>query len=405
MPSNQADQMCLAGLTVLYVEREPRTQRLVSRFLHGRVRRFCLAENGASGLERFRSERPDLLVSDLIGPEADSLALIEVIRAEAPEVPVILTTACEQPQVIIRALELGVRRFLLKPLSAVRFGAALLDCAQELRMAREGAARQQQKLALLQAQHEETLGVLASGLAHDYNNLLQGLMTYVAIAKHSRNRPDLLLQLLDSAEAAWEEIRELGNRLGLLHQQERAPFHYVNNLATFTRDALDDSLGASVCALEVVLPDELPRVSFNRQQMKAVLSILARNAVEAMGGSGTLRVEGQARRISPEEPLPVAPGDYLQLSFSDQGPGIAPAILPVMFSPYTSTKARGKQRGMGLSLALAQAIVKLHGGVLLGENRTGGGATLHLLLPVPRPQESLAASKPLQEIEASAQVS
>ena len=101
----------------------------------------------------------------------------------------------------------------------------------------------------------------------------------------------------------------------------------------------------------------------------------------------------------------MAPGDYLQLSFSDQGPGIAPGILPIMFSPYTSTKARGKQRGMGLSLALAQAIVRQHAGALLAENRTGGGATLHLLLPVPSPRENLAASKLTREVGASAQAS
>lgn len=60
---------------------------------------------------------------------------------------------------------------------------------------------------------------------------------------------------------------------------------------------------------------------------------------------------------------------------------------------------------MGLSLALAQAIVRQHAGALLAENRTGGGATLHLLLPVPSPRENLAASKLTREVGASAQAS
>ncbi len=395
MNSNQADHLFLSGLTVLYVEHEVATQSRVEKFLDQLVGRLCVAADGLGGFELFRRERPDLLVCNLIGQESNSLALVKAIRAEAPGLPVILTTACEETHVFLRSLEIGVNRFLLKPLNTTLLEAALLHCAHDLRVARERAALQKQKLELLQAQHEETLGALAGGLAHDYNNLLQGVMANVYLAKQSRTHPNEVFHLLDAAESAWEEIRELGHRLGLL-LQNRTLFQFAHNLEADLREALGDYLGASGCTLELYLPEDLPQVRFDREQMRAALSILASNAMEAMGGSGTLRVEGKVRRITLEEPVPVAPGDYLQLSFSDRGPGIAQAILPIMFSPYTSSKARGSQRGMGLSLALAQSIMKQHAGALLGENRTDGGATLYLLLPVPSLQEGPATGGTVQ---------
>jgi len=114
-----------------------------------------------------------------------------------------------------------------------------------------------------------------------------------------------------------------------------------------------------------------------------VFEILARNAEEAMGGEGTVIVEAGVTNVALDGPLPLGPGEYLHLTLSDSGAGIDPQIYPVMFSPYTSTKERGTRRGMGMGLAVAQAIMKLHGGALAAEQPTEKGATLHLYLPVP----------------------
>ncbi len=404
MSSQQADQTYLSGLTVLYVEDNPGTQQQVANFLRYRVGRVCLKEDGSQGLECFRRERPDIVVIDIIMLGTDGLELIEAIRAEAPGMPVIVTTACLQTQVLLRAMATGVNHYLLKPLHSGELEAALLACSHNLRVAKELVALQKQKLDQLQAQHVQTLGVLAGGMAHDYNNLLQALMTNVALAKRVRNNPYEVFNLLDSAESAWDEIRELGDRLRLLHQ-ERAPFYCTSSLESDLRDVLEDSAGSSACALRIVLADDLPKICFNRLQMKTVLKILADNAFEAMAGCGTLRVEGKVHQINQEDALPLAQGDYLHLSFSDQGPGIHPDILPNMFSPYASTKERGSRRGMGLSLAMAQAIVRLHAGLLLAENAEEGGATLHLYLPIPGPGEGVDSTCPIQTFRESAQAS
>lgn len=158
----------------------------------------------------------------------------------------------------------------------------------------------------------------------------------------------------------------------------------LDRLEDTLRSAVGEAVGTSGCAVEIALAPDLPAVSFDPRQMKRVLGSLAANAVEAMGGAGTLRIEGAVSRITESDPQALAAGDYLHLKFVDHGPGIPQAMLPLMFSPYTSSKDRGQQRGMGLSLAIAHSILKLHAGALDAENRSEGGATLHVYLPIPQ---------------------
>jgi len=394
MSTHAIDQTFLSGLTVLLVEDNPTVQRLVSLYLRAQVGRLCLANDGAEGLEQFRRERPDIIVTDLLMPILDGLAMIEAIRAEAPGIPVIVSSGLDQASVLLQAITLGVDRYLMKPLQPDQLSAALLHCSHNLRLAR-GLELHRQKADLLQAQHEETLGILAGGMAHDYNNLLQSLMLMVSLAKQSLNDPDEALELLTTAESAWTEIRELGTRLMFL-SQKRVSLQDSYSLESVLSAAWDESVGNSHCSLDIHFAGELPAARFNLIEMKTVIKMLIKNALEAMGGSGALSIEGRIRAVSLPDPVPLAEGDYLQLSFTDQGPGIAPTILPIMFSPYASTKERGSKRGTGLSLALAQAVMKLHGGAILAENVQGGGAALHLYLPLADPRGRSAATHALK---------
>jgi signal transduction histidine kinase len=391
MSSLAADQAFLAGLTVLYVEAGPMVRRQASRHLQPQVGRLFVAADGAEGLDLFRSVRPDLVITDLMMPRLDGLGFIEAVRSEAPHLPVIVTSALDQPSVFIQAIALGVNRYLLKPLHPDQLTAALLHCSNLVWRARV-AETQLQGVDQRQAQLEAILQIFAEGIAHDYNNLLQALMLFVGLAKESRNDPDTVLDLLNTAESSWAEIRELGNRLRLLGRSTAA-FEDTYSLESILGAAWDESVGGSNCRLALDFADfaeGLPTLRLDKVQIKMVIKILARNAIEAMGGSGTLHIAGKVRQVRSEDSLPLVPGAYLHLACTDQGPGIAPAILPILFSPYASTKERGVQRGMGLSLALARAIVNRHGGALLAENPAGGGAKLHLYLPLPSPGQSLA---------------
>jgi len=376
------DQAFLAQLTVLYVEDDPEVRHETAAFLRRRVGRLCLAANGQEGLDACRLERPDLLVTDLMMPVMDGLTMVETLRAERPDLPVVVVTAFERVEYLMRALTLGVDRYVLKPLDPDLLEAALLHCAHGLRSERELAAFRKQKADRVQAQHAEAIGLLASGMAHDYSNVLQNIMSLVSLARLSAHAPDQVRQHLDATQAAWGTVKDLGNRLRQLTEQQDA-LRCTERLEPVLRTAVAQALEPTRLVATFALPASLPPVRFNRDQMAQVFAILAVNAAEATGGEGSFHVAAAQVQVAPDDPLPLAEGTYLQVRFRDRGPGIADAMLPIMFSPYASSKERCSERGTGLSLARAQCILKLHAGGLFAENAPGGGAVLNLYLPVP----------------------
>lgn len=121
----------LAGLTVLYVE-DDRISAMVIRKL---LEKFCGtvvgAENGREGVQRFRECAPDLVVTDLMMPIMDGIAMIRAIREEGSKVPVLLLTASLEQAVLVDAINLGVSKFLAKPLRADSLERVILEVARE----------------------------------------------------------------------------------------------------------------------------------------------------------------------------------------------------------------------------------------------------------------------------------
>ena len=122
----------LKTLSVLYIEDDPDTLKEISAFLGRRVGSLSMASQGAAGLEAFRSARPDLVVTDIQMPIMDGLAMAKAIRDLAPSVPIIVTTAFEQTDYLLRSLEVGIDQYVLKPIMPARLEAALLTCAHRL---------------------------------------------------------------------------------------------------------------------------------------------------------------------------------------------------------------------------------------------------------------------------------
>lgn len=95
-----------------------------------------------------------------------------------------------------------------------------------------------------------------------------------------------------------------------------------------------------------------------------------------------MSLSARTSEISEFSMLPLLPGSYLHVTLTDSGPGIPADILPNIFDPYYSTKNRGAQKGMGLSLALCFTIIMKHGGIITAESSEGRGTTFDVWLPV-----------------------
>lgn len=106
----------LRTLSVLYVEDDALVRDQLSRFLERRVKRLIVAENGRLGLEAFRSEHHDVVVTDIKMPEMDGLQMAEQIKAASRDVPIIVITAYSDRDYLLRAIDLGVNRYVTKPI-------------------------------------------------------------------------------------------------------------------------------------------------------------------------------------------------------------------------------------------------------------------------------------------------
>lgn len=134
----------LKSLPVLYVEDDDELREELAHYLGRLVGKLSVAPNGAVGLALFRQERPRLVVTDILMPVLNGLEMAAAIRAEAAEVPIVVITAFEQADYLLRSIEIGVDKYVTKPLDVERLESALLSCAHRLR-AEEQLARQRQR--------------------------------------------------------------------------------------------------------------------------------------------------------------------------------------------------------------------------------------------------------------------
>ena len=174
----------------------------------------------------------------------------------------------------------------------------------------------QDKADLLQAQHEETLSLLAFGMAHDYNNILQSVMASVAMARAFAKDPAQVMGILAVAEAGWSQAKELGSNLQLL-RQTREEAQQMGSLVPLLREVLDTTFQPPASTVTYAVPEDLPPARFSERQLARVFEVLARNAAEAMGGTGSIHLEATLARVALDDPLPLGPGEYLHLALCD----------------------------------------------------------------------------------------
>lgn len=380
MIANGLDQSYLKKLTVLYVEDDEDTREQFCEFLSRPVGRLITAVNGAEGLEAFIRYSPDIVVTDIQMPEMDGLTMSYEIRGRAPDVPIIIITAFEQTDYLMRAIDIGVHKYVTKPVNSYLLFECLLQCAHRLRAEEQLQYEHQREIQAMLAKHHEVVATLAGGLAHDYNNLLQGILGLFSMAKMKLEELNEGAKYLDYIDDCYAQAEALSGVLNILASRNPEVTERGEVLPVIEA-ALDAALADTQITLVRDYADNLPSVRFSRTQVNLVFTALAANAVEAMPSGGTLTLSAQADAVSDCDPLPLAPGSYLHITLADTGCGISPDVLPRIFDPYFSTKERCSQQGMGLSLALCQTIITKCGGIITAESEPESGAAFHIRLP------------------------
>ncbi|MDR3682546.1 MAG: PAS domain S-box protein [Geothrix sp.] len=244
-------------------------------------------------------------------------------------------------------------------------------------------AREKLGAQLAQAQKMESIGRLAGGVAHDFNNMLSVILGYVNMIKERFPPMDECLGDLIQIEKAALRSRDLTRQLlAFSRQQIVAPVVInLNTLLGEVHKTLGRLIGEDV-ATEVVLGEGLWSVRMDPLQVDQVLVNLAVNARDAMPEGGLLRLESDNVDIDAgfcAEPGGWTPGPYVRLRVSDSGCGMDKETLAKCFDPFFTTKDHGK--GTGLGLAIVYGIVKQNGGHIHAYSEVGLGTTFTIYLP------------------------
>ncbi len=244
-------------------------------------------------------------------------------------------------------------------------------------------ARERLQEQLIQAHKMESVGRLAGGVAHDYNNMLQAIIGYQEVAKQSAvpgsQQYDALVEIGKAAQRSSEITRQL---LSFARQQHQDPrIVDVNDLVTDNARLLGRLVGEHI-SYRIITCGGAPCVNIDPTQFEQVLTNLVVNARDAIDAAGTITVSTSCVTLTEDEVSPwpgAAPGEYVRLTVSDTGRGIAPESLKHLFEPFYTTKGVGE--GTGLGLSIVYGIVCQNHGVIQVESAMGTGSAFHINLP------------------------
>jgi two-component system cell cycle sensor histidine kinase/response regulator CckA len=254
--------------------------------------------------------------------------------------------------------------------------------------------KSQLEAQLHHAQRIESIGTLAGGIAHNFNNILMGILGHVSIMLMEKKPDDAHYENLKSIENQITSASELTRQLLGYAQEGRYELktfdlnHLVRNTAkTFGMTKKDIRIHQD-------LAEDLKSIKADYGQIEQVLLNLLVNAADAMprGGDLVLSTENVTHADMHSKPYIAKPGNYVLLTVKDSGVGMDEATMDRIFEPFFTTK--GFARGTGLGLASTYGIIKGHGGYIDVSSEKGRGTTFDLYLP--------AMKAPAEKIEKGA---
>ena len=238
---------------------------------------------------------------------------------------------------------------------------------------------------LIQSQKMEAIGTLAGGIAHDFNNILSAILGYIELSKIYIEPDSKVFHYLEEVFKAGSRAKDLVRQILSISRQAEQKRKSVN-INEITREALRMLKVTLPSTIEIKenLVEDIALIEADSIQIHQVIMNLVTNASQSMKEKGgtltvTLNIETLQSNIR-KNGHDIKAGKYVKLTISDTGYGISTEDEKRIFDPYYTTKAQGV--GTGLGLAVAQSIVKKHGGNILFSSKLGTGTDFFVYLPV-----------------------
>jgi signal transduction histidine kinase len=373
---------------VLVVEDDEGLRHLIKK---GLVKAGFEASGAALGDEaigRVSADAELVLLLDQKLPDMAGTEIIARLGELGLRVPFIVMTGQGDEKLAVEMMKLGASDYLVKGMDLLDLLPAALERLfrereTEMKLLAAEKTLREREAQLLQAQKLESVGRLAGGVAHDFNNMLGVILghTELALAKLDEEHPVTadLVEVRKAAERSTDLTRQL---LAYARKQTITPKVLDLNV---TVDGMLRMLGR-LMGEEVELiwrPAEgLWPVCMDPGQIDQIMSNLCVNARDAMTGHGRITIETAPVHRHDDFQLDhpgVKPGDYLLLRVTDNGFGMDEPTLDRLFEPFFTTKAVGL--GTGLGLATVYGIVRQNDGFITVQSQPGKGSTFSIYLP------------------------
>ena len=244
--------------------------------------------------------------------------------------------------------------------------------------------RRQLESQLRQVQKLESIGQLAGGVAHDFNNILAAIMMHLSLLHQNPNLDVETTEAIKDLEAETKRAANLTRQLLMFSRRSVMQVRAVdmNEVVQNMLKMLRRLLGEHI-VIKFESQSDLPPIEADIGMLEQVLMNLAVNARDAMAKGGSLtiastvvEIDVESAKLNSERRL----GNFVKLSVADTGVGMDEAILKRIFEPFFTTKEVGK--GTGLGLPTIHGIVKQHQGWIEVQSKPGDGTVFHVYLPI-----------------------
>ncbi len=253
-------------------------------------------------------------------------------------------------------------------------------------MARDATEREAAEARIREAQKLESLGVMASGIAHDFNSSLMIILGNAALLRSVKEIPVQAFEHIELIEEAGSRADHLIKHLlayartGRHNPQPTDLNEVIHESLTFVRSMLGKQH-----RLDVELSDRLGTIRADRSQVERVISNLCLNAKQAMAKGGVISLATKRANLTPRQVAnsvlhDAKPGAFVEMVVVDSGCGMDEATAKRIFDPFFTTKADGH----GLGLAAVLGILRQHGATVTIESSPNRGTKMHVFFPVQR---------------------
>ncbi|MDZ7641141.1 MAG: response regulator [Desulfurivibrio sp.] len=386
-------------LKVLLIEDAEDDALLILRALRkgGYEPRHQRVDSEAALRQALNEESWDLVLSDYAMPGFDGLKAVEIVHYLQPELPFILVSGAVGEEAATEVMRRGARDYIMKEKLTRLVPAVQRELAESRERKRRRKIEESLQAQLNQAQKMEAIGTLAGGVAHDFNNLLTVIKGYAEIAL-LEIKPDQpghaeLQGITQAAQRSAELTRQL---LAFARKQAVKPQQLDLNQAVEDMLKMLQRLIGEDIELSWQPGADLWPVRIDPGQVDQILANLCVNARDAVDDQGRIGIATANMVLDEDYCAPhadITPGEYVQLSVSDNGSGMDAATRKRIFEPFFTTKAVGQ--GSGLGLATVYGIVKQNEGFINFYSEPSQGSIFRIYLPrrdqegaIPAPEAS-----------------